>query len=365
MVEIKQGILGPELFSRPGIQAFEVSIEGHKEKCIVYPQLSGEARTGDEVILNTTAVSLGLGTGGYHFVIANLRLIDKPLGPRGHIIKMRYAPLQLKVLSVEEEDSPHRQAMLEAESLDSTPVLVATLHSMLAPLALYLHRQGYRSAYLMTDGAALPLAFSNTVHILRKRNIISGSVTVGHAFGGDLEAVNVYSGLLAAKKVLKSDVIICTMGPGIVGTGSRWGFTGIEQGEILNAVEALEGMPIAVPRISFADARARHRGISHHTLTVLKRVCRVEAVLPLPQLEGSKMSYILEQLRQAGLLEKYLCCLERVESLTSILANSPVKLSTMGRGLQEEPEFFQALLAAARVAERLLRGEELNRVRLA
>ncbi|NLO22103.1 MAG: DUF3866 family protein [Syntrophomonadaceae bacterium] len=365
MLEFKRGILGQELFSRPGIQGFEVRIEERKEKCIVYPPLSGEARSGDEVILNTTAVRLGLGSGGYHYVIANLRQPDKHPISGGHIMKMRYTPMQLKVLSVEEEDSPHRQAMLEAESLDNTPVLVATLHSMLAPLALYLHGQGYRTAYLMTDGAALPMAFSNTVNILKERNIICGSVTVGHAFGGDLEAVNVYSGLLAAKKVLQADVIVSAMGPGIVGTGSKWGFTGVEQGDILNAVESLQGIPIAVPRISFADARERHRGISHHTLTVLKRICRVEAILPLPELEVGKMSYILEQMSKEELWESYICCLERVESFQYILNNSPVKLSTMGRGLQEEPEFFQALLAAARVAERVLRGERLNQIRLA
>jgi hypothetical protein len=244
MLEFKRGILGQELFYRKGIQGFEVKIDERLEKCIVYPPLSGEARSGDEVILNTTAMSLGLGTGGYHYVIANLRHGDKELTPGGHIMKMRYTPLQLKVMSVEEEASPHRQAMMEADSLDHTPVLVGTLHSILAPMALYLHRQGYRSAYLMTDGAALPLAFSNTVAILKERNIICGSVTAGHAFGGDLEAVNVYSGLLAAKKVLAADVIICAMGPGIVGTGSKWGFTGVEQGDMgQNLFSILIGFP--------------------------------------------------------------------------------------------------------------------------
>ena len=170
-----------------------------------------------------------------------------------------------------------------------------------------------------------------------------------------------YSGLPAAKKVLAADVIICAMGPGIVGTGSKWGFTGVEQGDILNAVESLQGIPIAVPRIGFADTRERHRGISHHTLTVLKRVCRVEAILPLPELEDQKMSFILEQLRKEELLESYLCCLERVEGFHDILDNSPLKLSTMGRGLKKVLDFFKTLLAAARVTERILRGEKLNR----
>lgn len=365
MIAFKSGILTKELFSRPGIQAFQVQVEEKEERCIVYTHLIGSAKSGDEVIINTTAISLGLGTGGYHYVIANLNQREKSLTPGGHIMKMRYTPMQVKVLSVEEEESPYHQEMLDAESLENTPVLVGTLHSMLAPLALYLHSRGYKTAYLMTDGAALPLVFSNTVDVLKKRGIICGSVTTGHSFGGDLEAVNVYSGLLAASKILKADVIICTMGPGIVGTGTKWGFTGIEQGEILNAVDSLNGIPIAVPRISFADPRPRHRGISHHTLTVLKRVCRVNAILPLPQLEESKMNYILDQLFQQNLLDTYECCVEKVQGFETLLTASNIHLSTMGRGIQEEPEFFLALGAAAHIAERVLRKEQLNRIRLA
>ena len=365
MIQFKRGIISSELFSRPGIQAFRVQVGGKEEKCIVYTELSGSAKSGDEVIINTTAVTLGLGTGGYHYVIANLSQMEKSLQPGGHIMKMRYSPMQVKVLSVEEEDSPHRREMLKADSLDKTPVLVGTLHSMLAPLALYLHSKGYKTAYLMTDGAALPIVFSNTVDILKNRGIICGTVTAGHSFGGDLEAVNVYSGLLAAKKVLQADVIICTMGPGIVGTGTKWGFTGIEQGDILNAVEGLQGIPIAVPRISFTDPRARHKGISHHTLTVLKRVCRVKAILPLPHLEETKMDYILGQLLQQNLLDIYECCPEAAEGFESLLEASSMNLSTMGRGIKEEPEFFMALGAAARVTERVLRGEQLNPIRYA
>ncbi len=365
MIEIKRGIITRELFSRPGIQAFQVQVEDKEEKCIVYTEISGSAKPGDEVIINTTAITLGLGTGGYHYVIANLSQVEKNLKPGGHIMKMRYTPMQVKVLSVEEEDSPYRREMLDAESLEKIPVLVGTLHSMLAPLALYLNRKGYKTAYVMTDGAALPIVFSNTVDILKKRGIICGSVTTGHSFGGDLEAVNVYSGLLAARKIFQADVIICTMGPGIVGTGTKWGFTGIEQGDILNAVDCLHGIPVAVPRISFTDPRPRHRGISHHTLTVLERVCRVKAILPLPHLEEIKMNYILDQLRLQKLLDNYECCLEIVDEFQQLLEESNMNLSTMGRGIKEEPDFFLALGAAARVAERVLRGEKLNPIRLA
>jgi hypothetical protein len=360
VIQIKRGIITREIFTRKGIQAFEITIDENKEKCIVYPDLTGEVKPGDEVIVNTTAFTLNLGTGGYHYVIANLSRPEREFSPGGHIMKMRYTPMQLKVLSVEEEDSPYRQEMLLADSLKQTPVLVGTLHSMLAPISLYLHSQGYRVAYVMTDGAALPLAFSNTVDKLKTEGVICGTVTTGHAFGGDLESVNVYSGLLAAKQVFKADVIICLMGPGIVGTGTKWGFTGIEQGDILNAVDTLHGIPIAIPRISFADPRSRHKGISHHTLTVLTRVCRVKAVLPIPELEPDKLNYILGQLQKVQVLDHYYCSLEKASDFIKFLKESSLPFSTMGRGVDEEVDFFLTLGAAARTAQRLLSGEKLN-----
>ncbi len=353
MIESKRGKIIKELFARPGIRGYLVNIDDAEARCLAYPELVGEIEAGDEVLLNTTAVTLKLGSGGYHYVIAKLNSGGKTLHPGGHIMKLRYTPLQLKVLSVEEEDSPHRSTMLSADRLDNTPVLVATLHSMLAPLCMHLSRNGLRVAYVMTDGAALPLAFSETVAWLKNRQLLAGSVTIGHAFGGDLEAVNIYSGLLAACHVLKADVIVVSMGPGIVGTGSKWGFTGIEQGEILNAVDTLGGIPIAVPRISFADARERHRGLSHHTLTVLTQVCRIRAILPLPVLEEDKSAYILEQLKKEKLDEKHQLYFEDEAWLLETLQESELKISTMGRGVEQEREFFLALGAAARVAERL------------
>jgi hypothetical protein len=364
MLEIRRGTIIQELFAREGIKGFLVKIGEEEAKCIAYPDLCGDIKAGDEVLLNTTAVSLKLGSGGYHYIIANTKTAGKEMPPKGHIMKMRYTPLQIKTLSVEEEDSPYHRVMLEADSLDHTPVLAATLHSMLAPLALYLAGQGFRLAYVMTDGAALPLVFSQTVDYLKKHDILTGTVTVGHAFGGDLEAVNIYSGLLAARHVLQADIIITSMGPGIVGTGTRWGFTGIEQGQVLNAVHSLGGIPIAVPRISFADPRPRHRGISHHTLTVLSRVCLTEAVVPLPSLLPDRMDYVLEQLRAQEIMDKHRVCLEDNPGILDILNNSGLKPSTMGRGVEEEREFFLTLGAAARAAEKLFRKEPLNRIRV-
>ena len=324
---------------------------------IAYPQLTGRVRCGDRLLLNTTAVKLNLGTGGYHYVMARLDPDEQELKAEGHIMKMRYTPLQLRVLSVEEEASPHRQVMLDEAELSGTPVLTATLHSLLAPLCIVLHEQGVKTAFVMTDGAALPMAFSNMVRWLKNQGMLLGTVTAGHSFGGDLEAVNVYSGMLAARKVLGAEVIIVAMGPGIVGTGTRWGFTGVEQGEILNAVAVLGGWPVAVPRISFSDSRLRHQGISHHTLTALGRVCLVQAHLPLPILEPPQLDHILGQARSAGLEEKHRICLEDGRKYLDTYIKTETPLKTMGRGVEQEPEFFAAAAASAMTAVRLLRGE--------
>lgn len=357
MIEIKRGTLIKELFARDGIKGYLVEVDNQQEKCIVYPDMIGEVNPGDEVVLNTSAVSLNLGTGGYHFVVASLNTRGQSLTPGGHIMKLRYTPVQLKVLSVEEEDSPHREQMLQADSLDNIPVLVGTLHSMLAPLCQVLKTRGLKVAYVMTDGAALPISFSRTVDWLKKNNLLQGTVTVGNAFGGDLEAVNVYSGMLAARTVLQADVIIVTMGPGIVGTGTKWGFTGVEQGEILNAAETLNGIPVAIPRIGFTDQRPRHQGISHHTITVLSRICRVKAIVPLPLLEEKKMSVVMEQIENAGLFNRYGFCVEDSQQFIELYRNCELKLTTMGRGVDEEKDFFLTLGAAALTAIKLHNGD--------
>ena len=58
------------------------------------------------------------------------------------------------------------------------PVLLAIAHD----------RPGSRVVYVMSDQGALPMAFSRSVAELRASGLLAGTVTVGQAFGGDLEA---------------------------------------------------------------------------------------------------------------------------------------------------------------------------------
>lgn len=341
------------LRERPGAAEIEVEVEGAVARAICYPELTGAVRAGDSVLLNTVAVSLKLGTGGSHFVMANLSrpAEDEPLAA-GHIIKLRYTPLQTAILAVEEEDSPHRAAIQAFESLNGMPVIAGELHSQLAPACGALKRAvpKARIAYIMTDAAALPIALSQAVAVLKERGLLDATITCGQAFGGDLEAVTLHSALVAAAQVVKADAVIVLQGPGNAGTGTTLGFGGIEQGEIVNAVHSLGGRAIAIPRISFADPRKRHRGVSHHTQTALGRIALAPCTIAVPKLSPEPMEIVLSAL--APLAEKHRIATLDADEILAALEAENLPLRSMGRGPDADREFFLAAVAAGLLAGR-------------
>lgn len=357
MIRIRTGKVLSITNQKPGKTEIEVELEGSQARALNYDRLTGSVEAGDAVLLNTTAVTKKLGTGGIHFVMANLSRLECDAQENGHIMKMRYSPAQVKVLSVEEEESPYAGIMSRATSLAGTPVIVGTLHSMLAPAAAAVYGitgGNARVVYLMTDGAALPLPLSNVVCQLKDLGLIHATVTCGHAFGGDLEAVTIYSALLAAKAVAGADIIIVTMGPGIVGTASRFGFSGVEQGEIVNAVNILSGRPVAIPRISFADQRKRHYGLSHHTRTALGEIALTPCQMPFPVMSPAKTEFVRGQLKEAGLIGKHRIVEIDGKIGLQVLRELGIQARTMGRSVQDDPEFFQAASAAGILAASLL-----------
>jgi hypothetical protein len=342
-----------------------VEVAGIDYPAVNFNKITGTVSTGDKVLLNTTAVELSLGTGGSHFVMANLTV---PVDSReiaaepGHIMKIRYTPNQIKVLSVEEQDSPYHDVMKNFKSLDNTPVVCCSLHSMLpaAAAAVKSYDKGLKVVYVMTDGAALPIGFSRLVEKLKTKGLIDGTVTAGHAFGGDVEAVNIYSGLAAARAVLGADVIIAGMGPGIVGTGTPLGFSGIEQAGIIHAAEAIEGRPIAVLRMSFADARERHFGLSHHTRTTLAKAVLIPVYVSLPLIDEKKQNVIIRQMQESGITSKHKIVVEDGKPGLDLLEIQNIRVTTMGRSVLEEPEFFLAASAAGRTAAKIATGGEIE-----
>lgn len=343
--------------------AVELQVRLHADddlcRALAYPALVGHPEPGDRALLNTTALAMGLGTGGYALVVALPdRLAAAGPGPAGHLVKARYTPLQAAVLGVDEPDSPHHEQLREADDVGGMPVVIADLHSALPAILAGLGsaRRQARAAYVMTDSGALPLWFSRTVAQLRADGMLLGSVTAGQAFGGNLEAVTLHTGLLAARHVLGADVAIVTQGPGNLGTGTRWGFSGVSAGEAVNAAATLGGHPVASLRVSQADARERHRGVSHHSRTAYGRVALARAEVVVPELPGPFGERVAAEARQLG--SRHDLVHVGVDGLYERLRAAPVRLSTMGRGLDEDTAYFLAAAAAGRHAARLLTASD-------
>jgi len=336
---------------RAGIQRLMVSLDdGSEGVAIAYPTLSGSCSIVDRVLLNTTAVDLALGTGGAHFVIARagegVALADTGAG---HVMKLRYSPLQRDVLAVEETESPHAAIMAGAVSLEGTPVVCCGLHSQILPVAAAIKRANShtRIAYVMTDSASLPMAFSDLVASMVEAGLIDETITAGQAYGGGLEAVSLHSALLAAKHVARADAVIVALGPGITGTATPFGHGGVSQGEAVNAVGALGGRPIASLRLSFADARPRHVGVSHHSLVALGVVALTSAIVAVPSLTAETAAVVDAALETAGIWERH----TRADADGDPLPDTRgIPMRSMGRSPEDDPAFFAAAVAAGEVA---------------
>ncbi|MDP8957264.1 MAG: DUF3866 family protein [Actinomycetota bacterium] len=358
MIRLRRGRVIEVVEERPGATQVRVEVEGTEASAIVYPAMVGPVEPGASVLLNTTAVDLGLGTGGVHFVIAveNGPELD-PLAT-GRTMKLRYTPQQVKVLTAEEEDSVHRSVMVRAEDLKGTPVVWVPLHSLLAPVAAGAKAAGAkRVAYVMTDGAALPAPLSRLLAALRSAALVDAVITTGQAFGGDLETVNVFTGLLAAHAVADSDVIVVGDGPGNMGTNTTWGATDVESAMALNAAAILGGRPVAALRVSFADPRERHRGVSHHALTALSRVVLAPAHVAVPAMADEReRSMIWKGLKEARLEERHQLVEATGQPALNLLRDRGIDVESMGRAVEDDPEFFLAGGAAGVLAGRMAKG---------
>jgi Protein of unknown function (DUF3866) len=364
----RNGVVSGTRREWPGAVELDVSVDGVAVVALAYPALTGRPRPGDRVLLNTTAADLDLGTGGYALVVAVPDRLPPDPVLAGHLVKSRYTPLQATVLGADEQGSPHHDVLRDADDLGGMPVVVADLHSALPAVLAGLFAgperpcvhdlaAGHpaRVGYVMQDGGALPAWFSRTCAALRDAGWLAAVITTGQSFGGDLETVTVHTGLLAARHVLGADVAIVTQGPGNLGTGTRWGFSGVAAGEAVNAVAALGGRPVACLRISDADPRERHRGISHHSLTSYGRVALARADVVVPGLPGDFGRRVAAQ--AAALGGRHAIVTVAVGGLEAALRSCPAPLSTMGRGLDEDPAYFLAAAAAGRHAGQLLRRE--------
>lgn len=344
------------LSTREGICRVLIEIAGQERKATVFTSVTGEVASGDRVVVNKTGLDLGLGTGGEDFVVWNLERSESGSESGGHILKLRYTPWQMDVMAAEAPESPHHRKLENVTSIDGLCVVACGLHSQIGPAAAVIKasRPESRVAYVMTDGAALPIVHSDLVAQLSDKDLVDATITCGHSFGGDLETVNVFSGLAAARMVVNADVAIVAAGPGIVGTDTPLGHTGMQQGQVISAASALGGKTVAALRISYAETRERHRIVSHHSLSALTIAATRNCVVAVPQLDRNRTAEVLRLLELAGVTKQHEVRVVDASRTRECMENFGLEVRTMGRGFDEDPSFFEAAGAAGIVAVEMI-----------
>lgn len=327
-----------------------VEVGGERRSAWADEALLGEMRTGDEVVVNVAALDLGLGSGGFDVVHVNLtRGLEASGDSREHVMKLNYTSLQHPVEPVEPPElaSPDMGGKGTPEQVGSAmPVLVLPLHGHLAP-AVWAAAQaapGMTIGYVQTGGGALPGSLSRDVAQLRERDLLCDHVTVAPAYGGEREALSVAGALDAAANSLGWGAAIIGPGPGIIGSDTRLGHGGMAALDNAHAALAL-GLPTLLsPRLSGADPRERHRGVSHHTLTVLELLLGgVDVPVPLDDADiAARLSDAAGARHELRLAQPDLVG----------YAASGLPTRTMGRDINEDPLFFAAPLAAGAVLRR-------------
>jgi hypothetical protein len=289
-----------------------VRLEVDGAACIAYPRLTGPVAVGDDVLVNVQARELELGSGGFDVVYANLtRGLELDPEDGAHVMTLPYTPLQMAVRHAEEDGGL-------APSLEGTPVVCCTVHSQVVPVCAAL--RGVRVAYVQVEGGALPVALSDAVRALREQALLAHVVAAGPCVEAEVQCVNAYSAL--AWCAAHVDAVVCSVGPGLVGTGTDLGHGAVAAAAAANAASALGGRPILAVRISERDERERHRGVSHHASTV-EALCLGCVTVAWP---------------------------DAVDASDWREACAGLPLSFMGRGPDEEPRFFEAAYAAGLLA---------------
>jgi hypothetical protein len=325
-------------------QALTVEVAGELRPAQADTALVGACEPGDEVVVNVEARDLQLGSGGFDLVHVNLTrgLAGRGL-PGAHVMKLNYSSLQHAVLPVEGRD---------LRTPLGRPVAVFQLHGQLAPLAWALAqarggRGRIKVGYVQTAGGALPGALSDTVRALLGRGLLAGHVTAGAAYGGAQEAITTAGAIHDGIAAEGWDVALTGPGPGILGSASALGHGGMVALDSAHAALALGCPTVLTARMSSGDPRDRHRGLSHHTRTVLELLL-APVTLAVPAgialfAEVDGIGPDLDAARDAGHAV--------VEAAADVdgYRETGLPTRTMGRTLDEDRLFFAAALAAGGV----------------
>ena len=338
-------------------------------------QLCGPISAGDELLVNTTALDLGLGTGGAHVVHTNLTAPWAGSGSAGRAMKARYLAEQLAVDAVEElpgrhsgvgapgslslagqaERSEALRAVDDLPSLQGVRVVLCVLHSHALALAATASdtaasrvldagastpdgASGEAPGYVMTDGGALPFVLSDLAAACLERGVIATAASTGQAFGAPIEAVTVASGVAALAQRGVGRIIV-SPGPGHLGTASALGFSALDLAGHAAVLDGLGAATALAVRASSADERGRHRGVSHHT-RALAELTPPRTVVPTPNRCGAVDAAWAQSLGQRAIEFE-------PAAVAPALSRFGLEVNSMGRPLAEDDDACAWLGAAA------------------
>ncbi len=337
MLSLRQGTVIEVQPSRSDgeIDEIVVDVDGVARPAFADVSMVGATEVGDSVVVNIEAVDLNLGSGGRDVVLVNLTrgLTGEP-DPNRHVMKLNYTALQTGV------------APVESTKLDvpiAAPAAIFQLHGQLAPVAWAAANAnpGLKLGYVQTGGGALPGKYSSTVKQLRERGLLCDHLTAAPAYGGDGEAMSTIGALHSGLRDRGWDAAVVGPGPGIIGSGTPLGHGGMNALDSTHCALALGCSAVLVARASSGDPRERHRGVSHHTRTVL------ELLLAQVTVAFSDGSTIPDEAARHDA--------RVVEVEIEEYAASGLPSRTMGRDWTEDRQFFECAMAGGVALADLLR----------
>lgn len=354
MLSLETGRVVEIVYINDKIQILSVEIE-HKsiiEKAINYIDETGICSLMDMVVINSIGNRLKLGTGGYNLVYLNLTVNLKenevPDRNHGHIIKMKYTPGQIRVKTVEENIEDRNIFDMEAK-LTPRPVIFAILHSMLFPLVKTIKyiNPNTNISCVYTYGGAMNANNSFILKRMKESGLINSIITAGECYGGDYESINIVTGILFGFNKLKSDIIVICCGPGVAGSSTFYGFSTFDFIGSIYSVKLLGLFPVLIPRISMADKRERHMGLSMQSISILQAL---DFPIDLPvyrdneDISGFKLVY--NQLNKYYLINKHNVHFINNEIIKKTMDSLDSDIKVMGRSYAEDPWFFNNCISA-------------------
>ncbi|MCP3933834.1 MAG: DUF3866 family protein [Actinomycetia bacterium] len=341
MPAFRTGVVTELLSRRSGFQRVVVD----DRPAYVLTDLVGQVGIGDRVVVNTTALDRRLGTGGSDVVHWNLSNDTLDLPGRGHVMAARYTSVQHDAGTWDTDEgpgaatAPHDTAALAA----SVPTIGCMLHSHAMALCAALSAQGLSVGYVMNEAGALALALSDLLAASVEAGSVMVTASVGQAFGGEIEAVTVPSAVAGCAHS-GAEIVVVGAGPGHVGTGDPLAFSGLSLAGDLDLL-SLVGSPTALAlRWSSRDQRERHKGISHHSVTLLEVLARSHAV-PVPDAEMA--SAVADVLSGAGSDSQSRPVVIDPVDVVDACGRFGLDIDTMGRSLADDAAALKVIGSTA------------------